>query len=407
MFKPHTSCRGCGYASPGATGTKSPTNEKLIEVFDLSIQPLANDFRKEGDPCAGYAPLKVLFCPRCSLGQLSVVVDPKILYSRYNYVTSPSAMMREHFKQLIMDIEKETHLKRVLEIGSNDGKLLRMMRDGAGYKVIGVEPAENIAQIASQQGVMTLKGFFGEDLARNLPEQDIIIARHVFCHVDDWHGFIRAVEMLCHKETLVCIEVPYAGDTLAKCEFDQCYHEHLSYLSFKSVSRLLEHTSLHIHQVIRYPIHGGAVLLMLRRNDSKREPEGAWEEEITVNTWRRFAEEADSQISRLCATVRSLIAQGKRVAALGASAKSTVWINACGFTRKDIAFIADETPQKQWTFSPGTDIPVVDEGAIMRELPDYVVVFAWNYKAEILEKFAAVRAKGTKFIVPVPQISIV
>src|ERR1039457_4426402 len=111
-----------------------------------------------------------------------------------------------------------------------------------------------------------------------------------------------------------------------------------------------------------------------------------WTDNFTVDDWKDFAETARDQIGRLKSTVDTLRAQGKRVAGLGASAKSTVWISACGFTRKDIAFISDNTPQKQFTFSPGTDIPIVDEGAILRELPDYVVMWAWNYRAEILDK---------------------
>jgi hypothetical protein len=132
-----------------------------------------------------------------------------------------------------------------------------------------------------------------------------------------------------------------------------------------------------------------------------------WKESITVEDWKAFGIEARAQIDRLRNTVQAFRVQGKSVAALGASAKSTVWINACGFTRKDIAFIADNTPQKQLTVSPGTDIPIVDEGAILRELPDYVVLFAWNFRIECLEKFALARSKGVKFIIPVPKIEVI
>jgi novobiocin biosynthesis protein NovU/D-mycarose 3-C-methyltransferase len=240
------------------------------------------------------------------------------------------------------------------------------------------------------------------------PDYDIIIARHVFCHVDDWHDFIRGLEALCHQETLIFIEVPYVGDTLEKCEFDTVYHEHTSYLSIRATEALLKGTSLKIHCIKKYSIHGGAIGIMLRTTESTAPIMGnTWTDNFTVEYWKAFAVTAKEQIWKLTATVRSLTAQGKRVAGLGASAKSTVWISACGFTRKDIAFIADNTPQKQYTFSPGTDIPVVDEGAILRELPDYVVMWAWNYRLEILEKFELARKKGVKFIIPVPAVEIV
>jgi SAM-dependent methyltransferase len=410
MYTNHTHCRACGYAKPGARGIKSAPTEKLIEVFDLGVQPLANDFCKDDWPRAGYAPLKVLYCPRCSLAQLSVVVDPSILYRHYSYVTSPSAMMEKHFKALLTDIANESlHGRSILEIGSNDGRLLAMMRE-YDYTVQGVDPADNLAGAARLAGIPTETGFFGEDLARIFPKYDIVIARHVFCHVDDWQDFVAGLEAVSHKDTLICIEVPYAGNTLKSCEFDQVCHEHLSFLSVKAMKALLDGTSLHIHAIKRYSIHGGAILLMLRHNDYSNpinSPTNFYDENITAGDWREFSREANAQIIRLKSTVNILRSEGKRIAGLGASAKSTVWINACGFTRKDIAFIADTTPQKQFTYSPGADIPIVDEGAILRELPDYVVMFAWNYRAEILEKFALARSKGVKFIVPIPTIEIV
>lgn len=409
MYTHRTYCRACGYAKPGPQGIKAAPGDKLIEVFDLGTQPLANDFRKADEEHAGYAPLKVLFCPRCSLGQLSVVVKPDILYHNYSYVTSPSAMMQDHLGRLINDIGHETQGKMVLEIGSNDGRLLAMMQ-GSGFSVLGVDPAENLAEFARSNGVPTKTGFFGETLARTLPASDIIIARHVFCHVDDWKDFVRGLEAVSHAETLVCLEMPYVGDTLKNVEFDTIYHEHLSYASIRAIRSLLEGSSLHLHRIIRYPVHGGAILVMLRHNDSEAQPCADTfinHENITEADWKTFAGEARNQIDRLSNTVRSLTSQGKRVAGLGASAKSTVWISACGFTRKDIAFIADNTLQKQWTFSPGTDIPIVDEGAIWRELPDYVVMWCWNYRAEVLRKFGPQRAQGVKFIVPVPHVEIV
>jgi novobiocin biosynthesis protein NovU/D-mycarose 3-C-methyltransferase len=337
-------------------------------------------------------------------------VDPAVLYNNYSYVTSPSAMMRAHFVRLIADIISETSGNSVLEIGSNDGLLLAMMQE-SGFSVLGVDPAENLVAIARARGVHVQSGFFGEDFARMLPQSDIVIARHVFCHVDDWHDFIRGLEAVSRAETLICIEVPYAGDMLKNCEFDTVYHEHLSYLTIKSIKALLEGTSLALHRIIRYSIHGGAILLMLRRQDTESQPCSQTflnEENITDEDWKAFAVEARAQIDRLRATVTALVAQGKRVAGLGASAKSTVWISACGFTRKEISFIADTTPQKQYTFSPGTDIPITDEGAILRELPDYVICFCWNFWGpELKEKFKLAREKGVKFIIPVPTISIV
>lgn len=283
MYHLHTHCRACDYGKPGAQGIKSAPTDKLIEVFDLGVQSLANDFVHDGEPHAGYAPLKVLFCPQCSLAQLSVVVDPKVLYSHYSYVTSPSQMMRDHFIQILSDIKDEApEAKTVLEIGSNDGRLLHLMRNN-GYSVQGIDPAHNLAEIARATGVPTQTGLFGEDLARMFPDYDIIIARHVFCHVDDWHDFIRGLEALCHQETLIFIEVPYVGDTLEKCELDTVYHEHTSYLSIRATEALLKGTSLKIHRIKKYSIHGGAIGIMLRTTESTAPIMGnTWTDNFTV-----------------------------------------------------------------------------------------------------------------------------
>lgn len=409
MYKPHTYCRACGYAKTGAQGIKSIQTEKLIEAFDLGVQPLANDFCKEGEPRAGYAPLKVMYCPRCSLAQLSVVVDPSILYRHYCYVTSPSNMMQDHFLKIIGDIRDETDCTKVLEIGSNDGRLLSLMQS-QGFDVTGVDPAENLVSIAQGQGVNTVLGLFSEYLAKDiLGQYDIVIARHVFCHVDDWQDFVKGLEVVSHKDTLICIEVPYARDTLDKGEFDQIYHEHLSFMSLRAMQSLLEPTKLFIHKVDHYSIHGGALMIMIRHKDFTGDRRGnvLVTDSIPATEWIDLSRKSRDQINRLKGTVGDLVDSGKRVAGLGASAKSTVWISACGFSRKQISFIADSTPQKQYTFSPGTDIPVVDEGAILRELPDYMIVFCWNYLSEVIDKNKLYLEKGGKFIVPVPSIQII
>lgn len=411
MYTLHTHCRACGYAASGAPGTKSGKPDSLVTAFDLGIQPLANDFCKAEQARAGYFPLKVMVCPKCFLGQLSVVVSPETLYRNYKYVTSPSKTMHDHFEGLIKNIRDAIGAgdAKVLEIGSNDGLLLQMMQK-EGFACVGVDPAENLSAVARDRGVSTVVGFFTHYLARSLPDSDVVIARHVFCHVNDWHDFVRGLEEVTNPKSLVCIEVPYLGDMLEQCAFDTIYHEHLSYLSIQAVHHLLEKSKLFLYRIIRYPIHGGCVMLMLRRRDSGIPVHSSVHrfcESISMENWKQFAVKAQSHIDQLRSYVRDVRANGKRVAGLGASAKSTVWVNACGFTHQDIEFIADNTPQKQYTVSPGTDIPICDEGAVLRELPDYVIMWAWNYRDEILTKFSLAREKGVKFIIPVNEISVV
>lgn len=388
--------------------------EKLVEVFDLGIQPLANDFCKTGQEQSGYAPLKVMFCPRCSLGQLSVVVRPDILYRHYPYVTSTTDMMKAHFRTLHKDISTECAGMSLLEIGSNDGTLLETFK-GWGYNVLGIDPAENLNDLANKRGVQSICNLFSSESAKLVSEcmqPDIILARHVFCHADDWKDFVRGLEMLCKRNTLICIEAPYCGDTLANVEWDTVYHEHLSYLTLKAVDALLENTTLQLCRVRNYPIHGGAIVLFIRRRDSDVERDSELDrrvakENIGVDTWRDFQCRATELQCDLFNKVHQLVDEKHTIAGLGASAKSTVWINACKFTRKEIQFIADSTRQKWWTTSPGNDIPIVDEGGILRELPDYVLMFCWNFCQEVLERNKLYLSNGGQFIVPVPRVEII
>lgn len=418
MYRLHTHCRACGYAQPtGPSGIKAAeSTEHLDRVFTLGIQPLANDFAKENEPHAGYAPLEVLLCPRCDLAQLSVVVDPEILYSHYRYVTSPSRTMLAHFQTLWGDLSTGRQVHSVVEIGSNDGALLHWIASIAKVDVVGIEPAKNLAEQSEAKGIHTLNLFFGRDAAeivRNrwgLDGPDLIIARHVLCHCDDWRDFFAGIAALCGPKTTVAIETPHVQNLLDNCEFDTIYHEHLSYLTIKSILAALTGTGLQLSRVIRYPVHGGAVLLVIERQGAPvhASVEGSLALETAgKDTWLGFGTRAQSLVHDLAYQIHQLRDQDRTVAALGASAKSTVWVNAAHFTKEHIAFIADTTREKWGSTSPGSDIPILDEGALIRALPDYVICFAWNYKAEILDKFASLRKVGTKFIFPVPQVEIV
>lgn len=408
MFRFHTSCRSCG-------------NQNLIPVFDLGLQVPANSFRTVTEEQDGFAPLQVVYCDQCRLGQLSIVVDPKILYSGYPYVTSPSETMREHindiFHHICAEISPHTNspMQSVFEIGSNDGTLLAQFKKLGAVEVMGMEPASNLADIANKKGIRTINKFFNSEkaiLSKNrIGTPDVIIARHVFCHIDDWHDFIKGLEVISKKDTLVCIEVPYAGDTLKNCEFDQVYFEHLSFLSIHSIEALLENTKFHLHKVTRYPIHGGAIMLYLRRNEwegdlhpSIAEFLGEEETTITEKTWKSMAVEAQDNMVNLRLLLEDLVVnKDKIVCGMGASAKSSVWIGASGIG-KYLSFIADETPQKQKKFSPGTRIPILSEATLIEENPDYIVLFAWNWKNVCMEKYP--QFKG-RWIVPVPKVEIV
>lgn len=416
-YRIHTNCRACGYGpafEPGGTKTAAKSDH-LESVLDLGVMPLANAFRKTGQSRPGHYPIELLVCPRCTLGQLSAVVDPAIMYDNYPYVTSPSQTMLNHFHALWSEISKEKTIESVVEIGSNDGLFLDYFRKVGVNTVLGIDPAKNLVEAAVKRGVNSLCCMFDREAAEmarsSMPPIDLILARHVFCHVDDWQAFVNNLGVMCQKETLVCIEVPHAHEMLMRCEWDTIYAEHMSYLTIKSVQHLLEGSLLKLQKVVQFPVHGGAIALFLRRRDSSaaRDPsvvEFMEKECCQMEDWKHFAATARDQINGLSMLVRNLVEDGKRVCGYGASAKSTVWVNACKFNRKQIQFICDSTASKVYSTSPGTDIPIVHEGDHFTNCMDYVVMFCWNYQLELMKRELGFNHKGFKWIVPVPTIKI-
>lgn len=412
MYTLHKVCRACGYGGRQiAPDSKDQSFEKLVSVVNLGVQPLANDFRRDGESRAGFAPLEVLFCPRCTLAQLSVVVRPEILYSHYAYVTNKTTTIQNHFEDLWSAILRHVKPETLLEVGSNNGEFLKFARNRGVETVIGVEPAQNLLLQSCAAGAPTLPVFFSAEaaavIAGRLPAFDLIVARHVFCHVDSWTDFMAAVSLCLKPDGLLVIEAPYCGDLLESVEFDTIYHEHLSYLTLRGIAALLDRTGFMLSGVERFPIHGGTFGLMIKKRTT-HQVFSLPEENITQSDWFKFSSIQQERVGKLRDLVRTLVYdRHAKVCGVCASAKSTVWLNACGFMRREIQFVCDNTPEKQSTLCPGTSIPVLDEGALLRERPDYAVLFAWNWKQDILAKYQSWRDGGGKFIIPVPTIEIV
>jgi hypothetical protein len=401
-YTEHTKCRACGAS-------------QLEPVFDLGNQPLANNFCRPNQPRQGFYPLKVLFCRGCGLAQLSVVVNRRVLYENYAYTTSDSITMARHFDRLFKDILSESPRKSIVEIASNNGACLKFAKK-QGFTVAGIDPAKNLAAIACADGIETVADFLSPEISKGVRDgygaPGVILARHVFAHVDNWLEFMQSIEVLCDDDTLVAIEVPYFQNLLRTVQYEVLYHEHLSTVSLKSMAVLLKKTPFRIHRVCSYGLHGGSVLIMLRLKSDKTTPdlsaeEMLHEERVTIDDWKAFSLMATNKINNLRDVVRGLRGKGHIVGAFGASAKATVMINAAGLSRQDVEFVSDNSPFKPGCLVPGTDIPVIEEGEILANHPDYLVMSAFNYEMEILAKMEKWRSRGGKFIVPDRELRIV
>jgi hypothetical protein len=403
-----TSCRICG-------------GRDLTFVLSLGPSPLANAFLAAPAEFAGERryPLDLYYCERCTLLQLVDVVDPEILFRHYIYVTGTSDTMQAHNVANAAAIVARLDLQPadlVVEAASNDGSLLRCFAR-AGVRTLGIEPATNLAAVARSVGVETVNAFFNIDTAREVRASHgparVVIGNNVLAHVDDPVEFLGACRELVDPTGLVSIEVPYVRDLLDRLEYDTIYHEHLSYFSITSLLHASASAGLAVVGVERLPVHGGSLRLSLRRDAEGHAVEVlAMEAEeraagiADVGRYRRFAVAVQANRAALVGLLDGLRADGKRLAGYGAPAKGNTLLNYCGIDTRLLPYTVDKNPLKVGLYTPGAHVPVRPVSALTEsidEMPDYVLVLAWNFADEIVRQQQVYRDRGGLFIRPIPE----
>ena len=410
MIRERTHCRTCG-------------SKNLRLILDLGSTALANDFLDPAE-VANYKtslPLRVVLCQDCSLVQLADTVDPKVLYSRYAYITSTSRTMDAHLNDQSAHLLSVGHFgarPKVLEIASNTGVFLKKFKERGG-EVLGVEPAENICEVAIKSGIPTRSEFFNAANAKKIKEEwgtaDLILGRHVFAHIDDLYDLLAGLEAISHPETLIAFEVPYLVDFFERTEYDTIYHEHLSYISVRALEALVKDSPFVLSRIDHYQIHGGSILFHLRHRSSKTAVHESVAKALEVerrlklaepSTWRRFTERVEHVRTELPALIRRLKSQGKRIIGYGASAKGNTLLNTCGLGAKELDFIIDNTPFKQNKVAPGSWLPIRPPEALLGEQPDFALLLAWNFAPEIVGRETDYQKRGGRFIVPIPEATV-
>ena len=404
MNAPVRFCRSC--SAPG------------LELFlSLGSMPLANSLLAPEDlgSLEPMFPLELTHCAACSLVQILETIPPDTLFHEYLYFSSFSDTVVEHARQLATRVIPERRLTEnslVVEVASNDGYLLQFFQ-AARVPVLGIEPARNIAKAAAERGIPTLSEFFGEALAGQLAGKgtraDVIIGNNVLAHVPDMNGFARGVALLLKDDGVALFEVPYVKDMIDHCEFDTIYHEHLSYFSLTAVKNLFERHGLSVVGVERTTIHGGSLRISIAKSGpAAREVGALLEEEAgwrvgSIDAYRAFAGRVEELKAELRILLADLKQQRKRIAGYGAAAKATVLLNYCGIGTDTIDFIVDRSPHKQGRYVPGVRIPIFPVERLLADRPDYVLLLAWNFAAEIARQQNAYLQHGGRFIVPVPE----
>ena len=372
------------------------------------------------DEIQGTYPLALFLCHSCGHTQLLDMVDPEILYGDYIYVTTISLGLAEHFRRYADDVLRRVNPAEgtlVVDIGSNDGTLLKFFQ-GRGMRVLGVDPARDIARKATESGIETLPSFFTSELAHQIKNERgpaaIITANNVFANVDDLTDMTEGIRHLLAPDGVFVFETGYLVDLIQNTLVDNIYHEHLSYYSVKPLKTFFPHHGMELIDIEHVSTKGGSLRGTVQLAGGPRTASPSVAKLVALEaslgldraeTFKAFAARIDTVKSQLVSRLRDLKAQGKTIAAYGASVGTTTLIYYFGLGDM-LSFIVDENRRRQGLFSPGYHIPVLPPQVIYERKPEYVLILAWRYAEPIVEKHQAYLEQGGHFIVPLPKIVV-
>ena len=398
----------------------------LTQTFcDLGVMPLANSFLNAADlPRAESAfPLHVRVCGNCYLVQLPEVETPQNIFSDYAYFSSFADGWVDHcnaFADAAVARFGLTPRHRVVEIASNDGCMLAAFKRH-GARILGVEPAANVAQTAISRGIPTRIGFFGTRLAGELAAEDLsadlLIANNVLAHVPDLNDFVSGLSALLKPQGILSIEFPSLLNLIEQTQFDTIYHEHFSYFCLLTAERALNQHGLSVFDVEDLATHGGSLRIYAQQSSSGRQPitarvSAVRRREIDAgldrpDVYREFERQVSARKQELVTFLKNAKASGKIIIAYGAPAKGNTLLNYCGIGCDLIDYTVDRSPHKQGRLLPGSHIPIRHPDAIRQTRPDYLLILPWNWKDEIVAEFSYIRDWRGHFVVPVPKVEVI
>jgi 2-polyprenyl-3-methyl-5-hydroxy-6-metoxy-1,4-benzoquinol methylase len=391
---------------------------------DLGMSPLCESYIPAAsldDPETFY-PLHVLICESCLLVQLPAYVSGEHIFSDYAYFSSYSDSWVAHAKRYADTMIGALGLtpgSLVTEVASNDGYLLQHFV-AAGIPVLGVEPAANVAAAAQAKGIRTEVRFLGPEtgaeLAGRFGQADLVAGNNVFAHVPDIRGFAAGLRALVKDSGLVTLEFPHLLRLIEGRQYDTIYHEHFSYLSLLTASRVLATAGLQVVDVDELSTHGGSLRVHARPAESAGEPSPrvkatADQEEAaglhTVAGHDGFARDVMKIKSDLLSFLITAASGGKSVAGYGAPGKGNTLLNHCGIRSDLLEYTVDRSPVKQGWFLPGTHIPIHPPERLAQTRPDYILILPWNLREEISAQLSYVRDWGGRLVVPIPALELI
>lgn len=392
-------------------------SERLSQFFDLGEIALANSFLSKemlNKPEPKY-PLRVFFCEDCGLSQLIHVVEPEILFRDYVYFSSGMPKLSDHFRNYAEEVMNNFITSKndlVIEIGSNDGILLGAIKE-MGSRILGIDPAKNIAKVANERGIETIPDFFNEKLAGEILDKygtaKVMIGNNVVAHIDDHYGLLRGVNKLLANDGVFIFEAPYFVDMIENLAFDSIYHEHLSYLSVRPLKNLFSKFGMEIFNVKEFPIQGHSIRCYagkigkhqvqssVKEFIEKEKELGLDKFQTYINLVKSIEKMKDKTINLL----KELKSQGKKIAAYGSPARGNTLLNYYGIDNSTLDYATESLPSKIGLYTPGTHIPVINIEEAHKNPPNYYLLLAWNYRDIILQKEEVFQKQGGKFIMPI------
>jgi SAM-dependent methyltransferase len=406
-----------------ATACRFCEAELSAPFLDLGAMPLANSFLEKTDGIHNEQPtypLAVCICPNCLLVQLKHTADPKHIFSDYAYFSSYSLTWLKHaenYTHHIRELFELNNNSKILEIGSNDGYLLKNFAK-AGMDVLGIEPAENVAEKAKASGIQTMTVFFSKELATTLQSStggfDLIIANNVLAHCPNINSFIAGIKILLTENGIASLEFPHLLNIINLNQFDTIYHEHYFYFSILALMKIFTKHNLDIFRVEKLDTHGGSLRIFVKHSGCDKLKKDQTASDIIsleknakldqLETYSSFPLHVEKIKKDLLNCLHQNKTQGKLIAAYGAPAKGNTLLNYCKITNSLIDFTVDKNPYKQGRILPGSKIPIYEPAHIKTTQPDIILILPWNITQEITSEIKSNFIWKGQFVTAIPKV---
>lgn len=392
--------------------------------LDLGMMPDAEVKTKEQLKDDKLYPLKLYYCRNCHLVQVIDIIPAEHLFTNYIYRSSVTKTLIDHFRDYAQEISSKFVRKEkgefLAEFGCNDGVLLVPLKE-KGINAVGIDPAKTLIDIAKERGINVISDYFtrgvAEDIVASKGKAKMITGSNVFAHIDNLDEVMKAVNILLKDDGIFAVEVHYFADIFEKLQYDAMYHEHLCNYSLLPLDYLMNKHNMEIFDVKRIPIHSGSIRIYAKKKSYGGYQRQQIVDELIAMEKKRgfgsekvyfdFAEKVRKTKEKIVSLLLDLKKQSKSIVGYGAGGRSHIIVNYCQINENLLDYVVDESPERYNKFLSGIHIPVYSYSEMKKSFPDYYIMFAWNYKEEILKKEKEFLEKGGKFIIPLPDVEII